>query len=151
MPIEIRPALVSERQAIHDCVNRAYEVYVPQMDREPAPMSDVYATLIAKGRVWDATEVDRLVGLIVMWCLTDHLYIDNIAVQPEAQGTGVGGALLAEAERVAAAASMKEIRLYTNEIMTDNAQYYQRKGYVVTHEAEQNGFRRIFFTKSLAK
>jgi hypothetical protein len=34
--------------------------------------------------------------------------------------------------------------------MTENLAYYPRHGYAETHRAEQDGFRRVFFTKHLA-
>jgi hypothetical protein len=33
--------------------------------------------------------------------------------------------------------------------MTENLDYYPRKGYVETHRGEQVGYRRVFFTKTL--
>lgn len=45
---------------------------------------------------------------------------------------------------------LTEIRLYTNEAMTENLAYYPRHGYTETHRAEQDGFRRVYFRKRLA-
>jgi hypothetical protein len=45
---------------------------------------------------------------------------------------------------------LTEIRLYTNEAMTENRAYYPRHGYTETRRAEQGGFRRVFFRKRLA-
>lgn len=42
-----------------------------------------------------------------------------------------------------------EIRLYTNEAMTENLSYYPRHGYTETHRGEQDGFRRVFFRKQV--
>ena len=42
-----------------------------------------------------------------------------------------------------------EVRLYTNEVMTENLAYYPRRGYVETHRDEVNGFHRVFFVKRL--
>lgn len=39
---------------------------------------------------------EDLLGLIVLWPETDHLYVYNIAVAPEAQGRGVATRLLPE-------------------------------------------------------
>jgi hypothetical protein len=44
---------------------------------------------------------------------------------------------------------LPEIRLYTNEAMTENLGYYPRRGYRETHRATQNGYRRVFFSKVL--
>jgi len=42
---------------------------------------------------------------------------------------------------------LSQVRLYTNEAMTENLAYYPRRGYAETHRAEQGGFRRVFFSK----
>jgi GNAT superfamily N-acetyltransferase len=65
------------------------------------------------------------------------------------QGRGIGSELLLLAEDEAKRRGHREIRLYTNEAMTENLDYYPRKGYVETHRGTQDGYRRVFFTKSI--
>jgi len=60
----------------------------------------------------------------------------------------VGGRLLVVDERYAVAAGRREVRLYTNEAMAENLEFYPRSGYRETGRAEQDGFRRVFFTKT---
>jgi GNAT superfamily N-acetyltransferase len=76
--------------------------------------------------------------------------VENVAVRPAAQGQGIGGRLLALAEQHARGLGLSEIRLYTNEAMTENLAYYPRRGYTETHRADQDGFRRVFFRKPLS-
>jgi GNAT superfamily N-acetyltransferase len=106
-----------------------------------------YAQAVRDGRVWVAVDNDIVVGLAVLVPQPDHLLLDNIAVSPSAQGHGVGTRLLALAEDHARRHGVSEVRLYTNEAMTENLAYYPRRGYVETHRAEQDGFRRVFFRK----
>lgn len=73
-----------------------------------------------------------------------------MAVLPAAQGRGIGARLLALAEEHARSLGLSEIRLYTNQAMTENLRYYPRHGYTETHRAEQNGFHRVFFRKHLS-
>jgi hypothetical protein len=40
-----------------------------------------------------------------------------------------------------------EIRLYTNEAMTENLDRCPRRGYHETHRSTQNGYQRVFFSK----
>jgi len=87
--------------------------------------------------------------LLVLEPAEDHLLLENVAVAPQAQGLGVGGRLLRLAEEQALARGLREVRLYTNEAMTENLAYYLRRGYSETHRATQDGFRPIFFTKPL--
>ena len=131
------------------CVEAAYGPYVERIGKPPAPMLDDYATLIQSEIVHVATLEGRLVGLIVLWPEDDHLYIDNIAVLPEAQGTGVGSALLGFADQEAQRAALSEIRLYTNAKMTENIQYYPRKGFRETHRATDAGYQRVYFSRCL--
>jgi ribosomal protein S18 acetylase RimI-like enzyme len=120
---------------------------VPRIGRRPAPMIADYAQAVRDGRVWVAVDNRVLVGLAVLILQPDHLLLENIAVSPSAQGQGIGTRLLALAEDHARRHGMSEVRLYTNEAMTENLAYYLRRGYIETHRAEQDGFRRVFFRK----
>ena len=53
------------------------------------------------------------------------------------------------AEDEARARGYGRIELHTNEAMTENLAYYPHKGYVETHREEQDGYRRVFFAKSI--
>jgi ribosomal protein S18 acetylase RimI-like enzyme len=90
-----------------------------------------------------------IVGLLVLVVYPGYLLIENIAVQPSAQRRGIGSRLLLLAEDEARANGLSEIRLYTNEGMTENLAFYPRHGYRETRRAEENGFRRVFFSKVL--
>jgi len=57
--------------------------------------------------------------------------------------------VLALAEDRARSLHLREIRLYTNQAMTENLSYYPRYGYTETHRAEQDGFHRVYFHKRL--
>jgi ribosomal protein S18 acetylase RimI-like enzyme len=127
----------------------AYRRYVPRIGREPAPMTADYARAVRSGLTWVAEADGEVVGLLVLVVHPDHLLLENIAVLPSAQRRGVGARLLALAEHEARARGLNEIRLYTNEAMTENLAYYPRHGYAETRRAEQDGFRRVFFAKHL--
>jgi GNAT superfamily N-acetyltransferase len=106
-----------------------------------------YAEAVSAGQVWVALVDDLIAGLAVLVPQEDHLLLDNIAVVPPSQGQGIGGRLLALAEEHTRRLGLPEVRLYTNEAMTENLAYYPRHGYVESHRAEQDGFRRVFFRK----
>lgn len=42
-----------------------------------------------------------------------------------------------------------EIRLYTNEAMTENLTFYPAHGYHETTRGLQDGYRRVYFSKSI--
>jgi len=134
---------------VAECVKNAYSRYLPLMERPPAPTLDDYPALIAKGVVTVAVS-DEILGILVAWPESDHLYVDNVAVVSQAQGQGVGGRLLETAESLARRHGLDEIRLYTNEVMIDNVGFYQRRGFVETGRLFHEGYHRIFFSKRLS-
>ena len=140
---------MADESDVRACVDAAYGPYVERMGKPPAPMLDDYAALISNEVVHVATHDGRLVGLIVMWPQEDHLYVDNVAVLPETQGTGVGSALLGFADQEAQRVGLSEIRLYTHEKMVENIQYYPRRGFRETHRATDAGYQRVYFSRRL--
>jgi ribosomal protein S18 acetylase RimI-like enzyme len=127
----------------------AYGVYTARIGREPAPIGADYVAAIATGMVWVAVDRAEVVGMIVLQDVGDHLLLENVAVLPRAQRRGIGSQLLRVTEAIAADRGLRQIRLYTNELMTENLDFYQRHGYVETHRGEQDGYRRVFFAKAV--
>jgi ribosomal protein S18 acetylase RimI-like enzyme len=72
----------------------------------------------------------EIVGLISLGAGDEGFVIDNVAVDPAHQGSGVGRALLALAEEAARGAGFDSIYLFTHELMTENLALYARIGYV---------------------
>ena len=142
----IRRAVPSDELSVRACVEDAYSMYLDRMEHPPAPMLDDYAALIAREVVYVAILDEAIVGLIVLWPESDHLYVDNIAVTPSAQGQGVAMSLLGFAGHEARRHDRAEIRLYTNEAMTENLDYYQKRQFVETHRANASGYDRVYFT-----
>ena len=147
--LQIRHAVEGDESDVRACVEAAYGPYVERIGKPPAPMLDDYTTLIKNEVAHVAILEGRLVGLIVLWPEEVHLYVDNIAVLPEAQGTGVGGALLRFADQEAQRVGLSEIRLYTHAKMVENIQYYLRKGFHETHRATDAGYQRVYFSRCL--
>jgi GNAT superfamily N-acetyltransferase len=122
---------------------------VARIGREPWPMTVDYRHAISDQTVWVAVLDGQVVGLIVLHKASDHLLIDNIAVDPAHQGGGVGTALMAFAEAQARDLRLFELRLYTNELMVENLAYYARRGYRESGRGIEAGFRRVYFVKEL--
>lgn len=110
-------------------------------------MSADYAST---GHAWVAELQGRIVGLLVLEPHADHLLLENVAVHPDLQGGGIGARLLSLAEQQARLLGLPQLRLFTNAAMTENLDYYPRRGYRQTHRAEQDGYQRVSFTKQLA-
>jgi len=149
--VTLRLAGSDDAAAMRELVEAAYRPYVARIGQRPAPMAADYASIADSGRAWVAEQCGRLVGLLVLVPAGDHLLLDNVAVDPDAQGVGVGSLLLRLAEEQAQTRGFNEVRLYTNVAMTENLTYYPRHGYLETHRATQDGYQRVFFTKPVGQ
>ena len=144
-----RPATAQDRPAVEAIVRAAYSRYVPRIGREPGPMLDDYGALIRDGRVHVVDRGGAVKGVLVLLPGKDAMLLDNVAVAPDAQGSGIGRAMLAFAERAAADAGYATLKLYTNEAMTENLELYARIGYAETHRAVEKGLRRVYMAKAV--
>ena len=147
--VSVRRATAADVPALYVVANEAYLLYVPRIGRMPAPMTADYSAAVQSGQAWVAEVDGQVLGLLVLVVCQGYLLIENIAVLPSAQRRGIGARLLTLAEDEARANGLGEIRLYTNEGMTENLAYYPRHGYRETRRAEEHGFRRVFFSKVL--
>ncbi len=147
----IRPATPADVTDIQRIVHAAYAPYIARNGATPGPMLDDYPARVAQGVV-DVLESNGSVqGLVVLIPEPDAgcMLLDNIAVSPSAQGSGFGRMLLNWAEDVARQSGFSAIRLYTQEVMTENIAIYTRRGYVETHRAIEQGLHRVFMKKPL--
>ena len=145
----IRLARSGDAAAVARCVRSAYSKYVKRLGKEPAPMREDYASAIQAGEVYVLAVGDALVGTITMRLEGDHLFVGSLAVSPSAQGRGLGRKLMKFAESETAAANLPEIRLYTNEKMSENLAFYERLGFEETHRKLDEGYRRVFLRKPM--
>jgi ribosomal protein S18 acetylase RimI-like enzyme len=145
----IRPARPADVGAIEQIVERAYGGYVERIGMRPGPMDADYAEKVRGGLVSVVEKDGEVVGLLVLVEMPDHLLVENVAVDPEHHGAGIGRALLAHAERHAREAALGELRLYTHSKMTENRAFYRRLGYREIDRRDEQGFDRVFFVKRL--
>ena len=150
MTITIRPAAPSDLAAIQAISDAAYGVYVAAMGQKPGPMLADYGAHLADDAVLVAVDSSGMVrGFAVMLDQPDGFWLENIAVDPDAQGQGIGGNVVTAAEdwfRV----RTDQYRLYTNVKMTANIAWYHRAGFVETGRAKVNGFHRVYFEKQIS-
>ena len=145
----IRQAIEADVPAIRALVERAYARYVPRIGRRPVPMDADYAALIADGEVAVLEEDGAIVGVVVWRPEPDHGFIDNVAVDPDRHGRGIGRLLLAYVEREAARAGLSELRLYTNAKMSENIGMYPKIGWTEFDRRVEDGFDRVFVRKRI--
>ena len=143
-----RLASKADLPALREIVRAAYDPYLARMDRAPAPLVADLRPRIDDGHLWI---VGRPVeGLICLCPVDDALLIENLAVHPNAQGTGLGGRLMGFAEELARRKGLDRLTLYTNEVMTENLAIYGHMGYREVDRRTEDGYRRVFMEKFLS-
>ena len=132
--LELRRAPPADAEAVRALTRQAYAKWVPLIGREPKPMEADYDRAVREHRIDLAYQDGALAGLIETITRPDHLLIENVAVAPSWQGRGIGRALMAHAERLAAAERYRELRLYTNKAFAENVALYLKLGYRIDRE-----------------
>jgi diamine N-acetyltransferase len=145
----IRPATQDDVAQIDGIVNAAYAKYLDRMDKPPAPMLADYGTLIARGGVYALASPQEILGALVMEARDHSLLVENVAVDPAFHGQGLGRRLMAFAEQYAREHGLRELRLYTNEVMIENLAFYRRLGFEEVERCLDDGYRRVFLRKPL--
>jgi len=145
----IRPAQAADQWAVVACVRAAYAKYSTRMDREPAPLHADYQALIAQGVVYVLATEAEVRGVLVMIPEHGSLFVENVAVDPRFLGQGLGQRLMAFVEQQARKEQLQEIRLYTNEVMTENLRFYHKLGFEEEGRRVEDGYHRVFLRKKL--
>ena len=147
-PPDLRRAVASDLPAIKALIGAAYARYLARMDKPPAPLSRDYGPSVEDGTTWVAGS--PITAVLTLYPRADHLYVENIAVDPNAQGRGLGRALMDFAEREAVNRGLHRMALVTHEAMTENQAIYARLGYVEIERRTEDGYRRIYLEKRLS-
>ena len=146
----IRPAQPSDAGPVAALIQAAYGGYAPLLGRDPQPMTDDYAALIAAGEVF-VLEVERVLAgvLVVQEPEWGTMLVRTVGIAPGRQGRGLGTQLMAYAEEIADARDLRRMRLYTNQVMDGTARLYARLGYVETHRDGPGGRQIIYMGKEV--
>jgi len=146
-PLGLRRATADDLPAIKAVIGAAYARYLTRMDKPPAPMLRDYGPSVEAGTTW--VTGSPITAVLTLDSRSDHLYVENIAVDPSAQGRGLGRALMEFAEQEAARRGLSRMALITHEAMTENQAIYARLGYVEIERRSEDGYRRIYMEKPL--
>ena len=149
--IELRPAEPREAAAIRGVVRAAYSRWIAVIGREPLPMRADYQKALQDHQFDVVVENGQIVGLIETMLRGDHIWIENVAVIPEAQGRGIGRRLLAHAELKAIEAGCFEARLLTNGAFEANVSLYRQLGYAVDRQEDFMNGTTVYMSKKLAR
>ncbi|MDZ7729597.1 MAG: GNAT family N-acetyltransferase [Dehalococcoidia bacterium] len=146
----IRRLSSADARAVAGIVQEAYAPYAERIGTKPGPMLEDYDEVLRRHPAWGAYEGNALLGVLVVRDDGERFVLDNVAVQPEAQGRGIGKALLAHGEREALSRGYDRVELYTNVAMTKNIALYAALGYVETERRREGGFDRVYMAKELS-
>jgi ribosomal protein S18 acetylase RimI-like enzyme len=147
-PHAIRRAGAADVPAVKAVTDAAYHPYIARIGVVPQPMEADHAANVAAGLVY-VTGNPEVIGLVVLEARPDHLFLDSIAVRPDAHGQGVGRTLLAFVDARARALGLHEVRLYTNALMWENQAIYPRYGYEIVERRTDGPYDRIHYRKRL--
>jgi len=146
--VTIRLATSNDLPALQAIAVKAYAPYIARMGREPAPMRPDFARHITADTVFVCDE-GGVKAYAVIITNEDEALLDNIAVDPNAQGQRFGAKLLIHVESYLRDEDFSAYTLYTNVHMTQNIAWYTRAGFTETGRSTQAGFERVFFRKTL--
>jgi N-acetylglutamate synthase-like GNAT family acetyltransferase len=146
----IRRATVDDAAAVSALVNHAYEHWVPVVGGRPRPMDDDYSVRLAELEAWVDAGDDEIRGVIVLERGEEHLWVDNVAVDPESKGTGIGRTLLELALRRAGELGLSEVRFFTHELMAENRAIYTGLGWMEYEPDEPLADFFVYFRKPVS-
>ncbi|PTB69526.1 acyl-CoA N-acyltransferase [Trichoderma citrinoviride] len=160
--LTIRRAKSDDIPLLQAIVNASYSKYIDRIGKPPAPMLADYAQLLTTRDIFvlettstpeGGEDVEGLVGSIVLGVDAegDAVTVNNLVVEPAAQGRGYGRVLMDFAEEFARGKGLSCVSLYTNVKMHENVGLYLKLGYVETERRTEDGYERVYFRKTLQR
>ncbi len=140
----IRGATADDAAPMRAIARAAYAKYVPRIGREPSPMVADYQAAVAANQAVVIEAAGRIRGYMIAWPEPDAYFIENIGVDPDYQGGGLGRCLIDHAVSQADRLGLPALRLYTNALMSENLAMYAHIGFVETHRTLEKGFHRVY-------
>jgi GNAT superfamily N-acetyltransferase len=143
----LRPCRDADRPALLGIINRAAERYRGAIPddcwHEPYMSADALTRELAAGVVFHGAEVDgELLGVMGVQPVADVDLIRHAYVAPEAQGRGIGSALLTRL----CAGTTRPILIGTWAAASWAIGFYERHGFVLVKRAEVPGLLRKYWS-----
>lgn len=126
--MRFRVATRADIPAIVAVVNRAYRVEDAIVEGDRTDAGDA-AQHLQRGRFVLAEEEGGLAGVVYVELAPPRGYFGMLAVEPAAQGHGLGAALVKEAEARASVAGCRYMEMSVINVRTGLASWYERLGY----------------------
>ena len=142
-----RSAAKSDHLAINAIALKAYEKYVERMGKEPAPMRPI---IQKEDVVFVCEDNKQVIAFAILVKVNDQITLDSIAVDPSHQKKGIGNNFIKFIEEYLMEQKVNKYQLYTNEMMFENIDWYQKIGFKIFKKVTEKGFNRIYFEKQLS-
>jgi predicted N-acetyltransferase YhbS len=139
----VRDAREDEGALLHEILVRAFDEYRGRLDPPSGVHAETVASIARKLREGGALiceEEGVAVGCVFLEPRTHHLYVGRLAVLPEHRRRGLGGLLLAAAERHAVARGLPRVRLAVRVPLASLRDFYQARGYVPVAFRSHEGY-----------
>jgi GNAT superfamily N-acetyltransferase len=147
--MELHRAGPKDAERVRVLTRKAYAKWCDVLGREPLPLTADYDHAVRHHVIDLAFVAGRLAGLIEMIPRENDLLIENVCVDPAAQGAGLGRRLVAHAEAETRRLGHGVIRLYTNKLFAANLSFYRGLGYEIEREEPFRGGTMVHFCKVL--
>ena len=136
--LEIKLAGPGEEDTVTRILLEAFEPYrheyTPGGFADTTATTDVVRERFKTAKIWLAFDGGDAVGTVTAFPEDERIYIRSMAVRPNAQGTGVGQALLETLESDARERGFEKLYLYTTFVLPGARPLYEKNGFVVTRE-----------------
>lgn len=129
--VGLRRATIADRAAIEALQAAAYASVAERIGRTPIPLTWDYGAVLADWDVFVSEDAEGLTGVLILHLRPEDLYLESIAVDPRALGTGLGSRLLAAVEAAARQNDRAIVRLLTNALNVERIALYERRGYAI--------------------
>ncbi|KPM36564.1 hypothetical protein AK830_g9982 [Neonectria ditissima] len=151
--VHITRAKPEDIPAIKTIVDDAYSKYIERIGKPPAPMTTDYNELLNTHDIFvlrtDAANTVAGSIVLVIDSDSDSIKINNLVVDPAAQGRGYGRVLMNYAEDLARSQGRPALTLFTNVKMYENLGLYAKMGFTETERRTEAGFERVYFRRDL--
>lgn len=141
MAIDVRPAGPADGPALREIERRAGErfrdVGMADIAEDEPPSTDSLAAYAAAGRSWVAQDpAHGILGYVLVDVVDGNAHIEQVTVEPDQQGRGVGRALIDRAASWAGRHGLGALTLTTFSGVPWNAPLYEHLGFRVLSEDE---------------
>jgi len=142
----IRQAHADDAADLQQCMESAYMTYQQRMNGKSLPPLEAdYSLEITNHPSWVVEIDDRIVGGLIMSFETDAALVINVAVHRQAQGLGLGRALLDLAQNEAKQRQYSQLLLATHVLLIESISLYEYLGWKETNRDDV----RVYMSKDI--